>query len=145
MKSATKTLALAGGDRPLHSAAVGHPLVAQHPTNRVLITANRLRLAELLEKGLQQHGWLTLIVNDVQELWNLANSTDCQCLILDLDLLYESGVLAVDQLLQREWNLPILAITSAEELGDRAFRQLGTVMDVLVKPFRMHELLERVG
>lgn len=109
--------------------------------SKVLITANRHRLAELLAKGLQRKNWMTVIASDYNKLLHLLNHNHFQLLILDLDGLGEIGFTLLTQLQQKSCQIPVLILTSYEELGDRANQQFENVVNVFIKPFKIQDLL----
>jgi len=113
------------------------------PTPTALITANRLSLATLIAKGLQRQHWSAVIVDEGGEILELLDSQPFQLLVLDLDWLGELGLGLLTQLQHAKCPTPVLVMTSYEELGDRAREAFDSALTVLIKPFKIQDIVQQ--
>jgi two-component system, OmpR family, copper resistance phosphate regulon response regulator CusR len=76
--------------------------------HRILIAEDEPRIAALLEKGLQTQGFTTTISGDGQEAVDLAQSSNFDLLLLDLDLPSKDGWTVLKELRNQGKSYPSL-------------------------------------
>lgn len=111
---------------------------------KILITAERLRLADLLEKGLRRQNWTTEIAMDRCDTIERVRDGEIDCLILDFDLFGEDSVNLFDELHDDKHSIPTVIITKCPEMSNRTSSQRRPTNPILIKPFYLRELIEQV-
>lgn len=112
--------------------------------SRILIIEDEGRLASFLEKGLAANGYATTVASDGASGLALARGSDFELVLLDLGLPDLDGLSVLDELRQRDEQLPVLVLTARDEVGDTVLGLDRGADDYLTKPFRFEELLARI-
>jgi DNA-binding response OmpR family regulator len=111
--------------------------------SRVLIAEDDSLISSFLAKGLQAHGFATLVVDDGEEAERLGLTDDFDLLILDMGLPDRDGLHVLQEIRARGKTLPILVLTGRSERDVVMCLEAGAD-DYMHKPFRFEELLARV-
>jgi two-component system, OmpR family, response regulator QseB len=112
--------------------------------NRILIAEDEPRIASFLEKGLKANGYTTTVVQNANEVINLALSDHFDLLLLDLGLPKQDGLEVLEQLRGQGATLPIIILTARDDISDKVAGLEGGADDYMTKPFRFEELLARI-
>lgn len=116
----------------------------RHETNKILVVDDDMRLRALLERYLQEQGYVVRSVANGEQMDRLLERENFHLLVLDLMLPGEDGLSICKRICQREQHLPIIMLTAK---GDEVDRIIGLELgadDYLAKPFNPRELLARI-
>lgn len=102
------------------------------------------KLAGVLKRGLQEHGYAVDVAYDGPEGLDLALQEPYDLLILDVMLPGMDGLTLCRRLRQERRNTPVLMLTARDGVDDRVAGLDSGADDYLVKPFAFRELLARV-
>jgi DNA-binding response OmpR family regulator len=110
---------------------------------RILIAEDDPRIAATLEKGLNAHGFTTLLADDGEKAQSLSLTDTFDLLILDMGLPGREGFHVLQELRSRGKTLPVLVLTGRSERDVVACLEAGAD-DYMRKPFDFDELLARI-
>jgi DNA-binding response OmpR family regulator len=113
------------------------------PVARILIAEDDPRIGAALEKGLQIHGFTTLLADTGEKAQSLSLTDSFDLLILDLGLPEREGFHVLQELRARGKTIPVLVLTGRSERDVVACLEAGAD-DYMRKPFDFEELLARV-
>ena len=102
------------------------------------------KLAGVLKRGLQEHGYAVDVAYDGPDGLDLALQEPYDLLVLDVMLPGMDGLTLCRRLRQERRNTPVLMLTARDGVGDRVAGLDSGADDYLVKPFAFRELLARV-
>jgi len=110
---------------------------------RILVVEDERKLAQYLEKGLREAGYVVDAANNGIDGRHLALEGEYDLVLLDVMLpgVDGFGVLAA---LRKSKNTPVLMLTARDRIEDRVRGLREGADDYLVKPFSFSELLARV-
>ncbi|HEY3734614.1 MAG TPA: response regulator transcription factor [Streptosporangiaceae bacterium] len=111
---------------------------------RVLVAEDDAALRSVIERGLQESGYVVDAVADGGEALGYLRMYDYEVAILDWRMPVTSGLDVVRELRRRRSPLPILMLTARDSAGDRVTGLDEGADDYLVKPFDFAELLARL-
>jgi DNA-binding response OmpR family regulator len=111
---------------------------------RILIIEDETKVADFLNKGLQQSGYETDVAVDGQEGYDKIRSNDYDLILLDLMLPQISGFDLIPKIRSCKPIVPIIAVTAKASVEDRVQGLNRGCDDYLVKPFSFAELLARI-
>lgn len=111
---------------------------------KVLVVEDEHRIANTLQKGLQQEKHVVDVAYDGQAGLDLALSEDYDVLILDVMLPKMSGLELCKELRRQHIHTPTLLLTARSQIQDRVAGLDQGADDYLTKPFSFEELLARV-
>lgn len=111
---------------------------------RILIVEDEKQLAEVLKRGLQEHGYATDVAHDGEDGLTLAETAEYDLIILDVMLPVMSGLEVARSLRARRVATPILMLTARDAVDDRVAGLDSGADDYLIKPFAFRELVARV-
>src|SRR3954447_7415391 len=111
---------------------------------RILIVEDEQKMAALLRRGLQRHGYAADIAGDGATALRLAAARDYDAVLLDLGLPDVDGVEACRRLRAAGSGVPVLMVTARDGVFDRVAGLDAGADDYLVKPFAFAELLARL-
>jgi len=111
---------------------------------RILIAEDEPRIAAFIQKGLQAHGFTTLVVENADQIHPIIQDTQIDLLILDLGLPGRDGLTVLEELRGQGETLPVLILTARDSIRDKVAGLEGGADDYMTKPFRFEELLARV-
>ena len=109
----------------------------------VLIAEGEPRIASFVKKGLDAHGFGTLVAADGEEAVALSRRFDIDLVVLDAALLLARPGLLAD-LRARNRDTPILILTKRDLVDTVADADVAAADDYIRKPFRFGELLAKV-
>lgn len=111
---------------------------------RILIVEDDLRIAELLQRGLQEQGFEPMVVYNGFWGKKLALQNEYDLLITDIILPNINGLELCKEIRQNKPHLPIILLTALGTTDDKVEGFDAGADDYLVKPFEMRELLVRI-
>jgi len=111
---------------------------------RVLIIEDDAGVAEVLVRGLAEHGIETRHAADAVTGYEMAWEGACDVVVLDVMLPRGSGIEVCRTLRTNGVTVPILMLTARDAIDDRVHGLDAGADDYLTKPFAFRELLARV-
>ncbi len=111
---------------------------------KILIVEDDQRLAEIIRRGLEEHGYKTEIAYDGEMGLKLATSISFGLIISDLVLPGMNGFDVCRRLRMKGNSTPILMLTALGTTDDKVEGFEAGADDYIVKPFEFRELLARV-
>ena len=111
---------------------------------RVLVIEDEAKVANFIQKGLQQEQYAVDLARDGQEGAYQAENFDYDIVILDLMLPKVSGLNVLRNLRAKKPSVPVLILTAKGSVGDRVKGLDSGADDYLAKPFAFAELLARI-
>jgi DNA-binding response OmpR family regulator len=111
---------------------------------RILVIEDDLPLASFLQKGLQAESYTVDAAHDGEAGLDLALDTECDLLVLDLNLPKMDGLTLLRRLRPAKPNLPVLVLTARSRVEDRVQALDCGADDCLNKPFSFAEVSARV-
>lgn len=111
----------------------------------ILIIEDDLRVAQLIQRGLEEKGYQTTVAYDGEMGRKLALRTTYDLLISDLILPKVNGLDICKEVRQIKPELPIILLTALGTTDDKVEGFDAGADDYLVKPFEIRELLARIG
>lgn len=112
---------------------------------RLLVVEDDVKLADYLNKGLSENGYVIDVARNGIEGRHLATEGDYQLVLLDIMLPGVDGFGVLKAIRGRSANLPVLMLTARDKVEDRVRGLQEGADDYLVKPFAFSELLARVA
>lgn len=110
----------------------------------ILIVEDDQRVAELIQRGLQEAGFATTVAYDGMSGKKLAFQFPYDLIIMDIVLPKMDGLDLCKQVRQIRSEVPIIMLTALGTTNDKLEGFDAGADDYLVKPFEMRELLARV-
>jgi DNA-binding response OmpR family regulator len=118
------------------------------PETTIYIAEDNPILLQGLDRALRASGYAVVVAEDGHSMLQLleAAKTPPDLLLLDMMMPQMSGLEVVEAVRSRAvWNdLPIMLITAAADEALPAVARESGVVDVLIKPFRLGDLLGRI-
>jgi DNA-binding response OmpR family regulator len=111
---------------------------------RVLVIEDEAKVANFIQKGLQEEQYAVDVARDGQEGAYQAENFDYDVVILDLMLPKVSGLNLLRSLRVKKPSLPVLILTAKGSVGDRVKGLDSGADDYLAKPFAFVELVARI-
>jgi FixJ family two-component response regulator len=97
-----------------------------------------------IKRLLREHGFKTTLFDSSSALLGCADFGDAFCIILDIDLIDQSGIDLRRQLLDRGVRLPVIFITGNDSDANRSAALESGCIAYLAKPFSASSLIEPV-
>ncbi|MEO5789098.1 MAG: response regulator transcription factor [Gelidibacter sp.] len=110
----------------------------------ILIIEDDLRVAELLQRGLEEQGFKPTLAYDGVSGKKLALQNDYDLIITDIILPKMDGIDLCKLIRQTKPNMPIIMLTALGTTDDKIEGFDAGADDYLVKPFEMRELMARI-
>src|ERR1041385_6162980 len=111
---------------------------------RLLVVEDEHKLAGVLKRGLEEHGYLVDVAYDGEHGLELASAdSGYDLIVLDVMLPGLDGFAVCQQLRARQIHAPVLMLTARDTVDDRVAGLDGGADDYLTKPFAFRELLAR--
>lgn len=111
---------------------------------QVLVVEDELRMAELLERTLQEEGHQVVVARDGREGYEIARSSPFDVIILDVMLPGLDGVAVARKLRECRIQTPVLMLTARDAPVDIVDGLDAGADDYLTKPFSIEVLLARL-
>ncbi len=111
---------------------------------RVLVAEDDVALRSVLERGLQEHGYVVDAVADGAAALRHLRSYDYDVAVLDWRMPERAGIDVVTEARSLGDRTPILMLTARDAPSDRVAGLNGGADDYLVKPFDFSELVARI-
>ncbi|MBE9110959.1 hypothetical protein IQ273_16230 [Nodosilinea sp. LEGE 07298] len=105
----------------------------------VLVTASRLRLATLLEKGLQLQGWTTSTATNYSAVIDAIGQPRTDLVLVDADFFQTDTSSLVALIQQRQ--LPLILLAKDYQVGGHDLRKIAAPEDIFIKPFSTRYLM----
>ena len=111
---------------------------------RILVVEDEQKLAAVLRRGLEEHGYAVDCAHDGEEGLALIEIQPYDLVVLDILLPKLDGLAVCRQLRAERRDVPVLMLTARGTLDDRVAGLDSGADDYLVKPFAFRELVARV-
>lgn len=111
---------------------------------RILLIEDDLTIAEFIENGLHQAGFVVDLAHDGRLGLDLALGREYDLGIIDIMLPKLDGLSIIQKLREKQIALPIIVLSAKRSVDDRIIGLERGGDDYLVKPFSFSELLARV-
>jgi DNA-binding response OmpR family regulator len=112
---------------------------------RILVIEDERRLAAILEKGLEESGFVVDVALDGEDGLFMAKTYPYDAVLLDILLPKVDGLTILKTLREQKIGVPVLMLTAKGELEDRVQGLNLGADDYLIKPFDFSELLARLN
>lgn len=116
----------------------------ENALQRILVVDDDARLRGLLQKFLEDDGFVVRTAHDSNQMDKLMQREMFSLVVLDLMLPNEDGISICTRLRQSMPNLPIIMLTAKGSEADRIAGFAAGADDYLPKPFNPKELLARI-
>lgn len=110
----------------------------------ILIIEDDIRIAELIQRGLQEQGFVPTLAYDGLSGKKLALQNDYDLIITDIILPKMDGLDLCKEIRQTKPDTPIIMLTALGTTDDKVEGFDAGADDYLVKPFEIRELLVRI-
>jgi DNA-binding response OmpR family regulator len=111
---------------------------------RILVVEDEHKLAGVLKRGLEDHGYAVDVAYDGEDGLAMAILACYDVIVLDVMLPKLDGFATVRALRARRTHTPVLMLTARDALDDRVRGLDSGADDYLTKPFAFRELVARV-
>jgi two-component system, OmpR family, response regulator len=111
---------------------------------KVLVVEDDRKLAGLLRKGLEAHGFGVDFTTDGDEGYTLATTRSYDALVLDIMLPGRDGLSILRNLREAHFTVPVVLLTARSALNERLDGLNLGADDYLTKPFYVEELAARL-
>lgn len=111
---------------------------------RILLVEDEHKLAGVIKRGLEEHGYAVDVAYDGEDGLHLATLEPYDLVILDVMLPRLDGYAVCRALRAQRHNMPVLMLTARDVVDDRVMGLDSGADDYLIKPFAFRELLARV-
>ena len=111
---------------------------------RILVVEDEHKLAGVLKRGLEEHGYAVDVAYDGEDGLALAVTTAYDLIVLDVMLPKVDGLSLCHQLRGQHRHMPVLMLTARDAVDDRVAGLDSGADDYLTKPFAFREFLARI-
>jgi two-component system OmpR family response regulator len=111
---------------------------------RVLVVEDELKMAELVRRGLREHGYVADLATEGRDAFVMAGSAEYDVVVLDVMLPDIDGFEICRRLRSDGVRAPVLMLTARDAVEDRVAGLDSGADDYLTKPFSFSELLARL-
>jgi DNA-binding response OmpR family regulator len=110
---------------------------------RLLVVEDEHKLAGVLKRGLEEHGYAVDVAYDGEDGLAMATAAPYDLIVLDVMLPKLDGFAVCQQLRAQHSHTPVLMLTARDAVDDRVAGLDSGADDYLTKPFAFRELLAR--
>jgi DNA-binding response OmpR family regulator len=111
---------------------------------RILVVEDEHKLAGVLKRGLEEHGYAVDVAYDGEDGLALALTTPYDLIVLDVMLPKLDGLSLCHRLRAQHRHMPVLMLTARDAVDDRVAGLDSGADDYLTKPFAFRELEARI-
>lgn len=111
---------------------------------KILIVEDEQKIADTLQRGLEENGYVAEVAYDGNIGYKLFNSHPFNLVILDINLPGINGYKLCKIIRSSKPNVPIIMLTSMSTLDDKIEGYDAGADDYIVKPFEFRELLLKI-
>lgn len=111
----------------------------------ILIVEDELRLAEILQKQLQESGFKADIANDGYVGKRMMENKDYDLIVLDINLPLMNGYELCKEIRKKNSKIPIIMLTALGTPDNKLIGFEAGADDYVLKPFDFRELLARIN
>jgi len=111
------------------------------PGNQILIVEDEKRLAEIIQKQLLEYGFIADIANDGYVGKRMAEQTDYDLIILDINLPLLNGYELCKEIRKTKREIPIIMLTAFSTPDNKLAGFDAGADDYVLKPFDFRELI----
>jgi DNA-binding response OmpR family regulator len=111
---------------------------------RILVVEDEHKLAGVLKRGLEEHGFAVDVAYDGEDGLAMALAAPYDAIVLDVMLPMRDGLSVCTQLRAQNRHMPVLMLTARDAVDDRVAGLDSGADDYLTKPFAFREFLARV-
>ena len=111
---------------------------------RILVAENDVPLADFLRQKLEAEQFVVDLIPGTREAETLVVERPCDLALLDLALPYAAGIEALRHIRAKKPELPVVFLTSLENVDERARCLDAGADDLVPKPFAFTELVARI-
>src|SRR5579862_4324068 len=111
---------------------------------RLLVVEDEHKLASVLKRGLEEHGYAVDVAFDGEQGLSLAATATYDLIVLDVMLPKLDGFAVCQALRTQNTHTPVLMLTARDTVDDRVTGLDSGADDYLTKPFAFRELLARI-
>jgi len=111
----------------------------------ILIVEDELRLAEIIQKQLQESGFKADVANDGYVGKRMIDNTDYDLVILDINLPLMNGYELCKEIRKKNTKIPIIMLTALGAPDNKLIGFEAGADDYVLKPFDFRELLARIN
>jgi DNA-binding response OmpR family regulator len=111
---------------------------------RILVVEDEHKLAGVLKRGLEEHGYAVDVAYDGDDGLAMALAAPYDAIVLDVMLPMRDGLSVCTQLRAQNRHMPVLMLTARDAVDDRVAGLDSGADDYLTKPFAFREFLARV-
>jgi DNA-binding response OmpR family regulator len=111
---------------------------------RILVVEDEHKLAGVLKRGLEEHGYAVDVAYDGEDGLAMATAAPYDVVVLDVMLPKLDGLSLCNQLRAKNIHMPVLMLTARDAVDDRVAGLDSGADDYLTKPFAFRELLARI-
>jgi two-component system, NtrC family, response regulator AtoC len=109
-------------------------------TATILIVDDQESLRHFLAKSLQEDGYAVLTAGSIAEGWERVNQEGADLVLLDMRLPDGLGLTMLEQLHQKEPDLPVIVMTAFGDVQTAVASMKAGAYDFMTKPFEVEEL-----
>jgi len=111
---------------------------------QILVVEDEKKIADVLQKGLEEEYYQVDIARDGEEGWYKASVNEYDCIILDLMLPKIDGITLCKNIRKENKNTPLLILTAKDDLSDKIIGLDAGADDYVTKPFSIEEISARI-
>jgi DNA-binding response OmpR family regulator len=111
---------------------------------RILVVEDEHKLAGVLKRGLEEHGYAVDVAYDGEDGLAFATAAQYDLVVLDIMLPKLDGFSVCTQLRAQNMHVPVLMLTARDAVDDRVNGLDSGADDYLTKPFAFREFVARV-
>jgi two-component system, OmpR family, response regulator len=111
---------------------------------KLLVIEDEAKIARLLKKGFQEHGYEVDVSNDGDEGLDRASKSRYDAIVLDITIPKQDGLSVLRDLRSRKVTTPVMILTARGDVRDRVEGLSLGADDYMAKPFAMDEVVARV-